>query len=439
MSDYLPFTRPSIDQATIDGVAEVLRSGWITPGPQAKAFEARLSEYFGGRPVRALASGTGALELALQLAGVGPGDEVVTTPLSWVATANVVLRAGARPVFVDIGPATSNIDPAGIGGDLLEAAQRSWDEAVELGERHGYRNAQASVIAPTGTIGLVMDCDTTGVEPEYSLVKWKKLAGGGYIKIVNQSLTLALRALSYDEPHVADIIRYILGTQSLEDGGPIDLARLKELGFSDDEIHEAAQAVALSGQLNDYTPHVNPQSLRERGMGEAEIEDARVHIGGRETIEGAPHVKAAHLPVFDCANRCGRYSERFLAPMAHVKMIAAVQPFISGAISKTINMPEQSTVQEIEELYVQAWRSGLKAVALYRDNSKGSQPLSAQLLDKKKEPGAEAATAEPAQPAALPVAPGQAWGERRELPRRRTGFTLEASGGAHQLFLRTGD
>jgi ribonucleoside-diphosphate reductase alpha chain len=350
--------------------------------------------------------------------------------------------ANAEPMLRVIGKhrqAAARIDNHMVSRELWDAAQESWARAESLGRAHGYRNAQMTVLAPTGTIGLLMDCDTTGVEPDYSLVKWKKLAGGGYIKIVNQSTALALRNLGYREAQIADIIRHILGTQDLADGDSIDLARLKELGFSDDEIQEAAQSVKLTGSFNGFTPHVNPDALRAKGLSEDEIERARVRIGGRETIEGAPHLKAEHLPVFDCANKCGPYSQRFILPMAHVKMMAAVQPFISGAISKTINVPEHTPVEEIEELYVQSWRYGLKAVALYRDNSKGSQPLSSKLAEKKQ------SAEEVAVPAAELVAETagvpdlHAWRYRRELPRRRHGFTLEASVAGHKLFLRTGE
>ena len=336
--------------------------------------------------------------------------------------------------------ATKRIDAEHCPPELWQAAQEAWEKAEGLGRKFGYRNAQMTVLAPTGTIGLLMDCDTTGVEPDFSIVKWKKLAGGGFIKIVNQSLKTALENLGYNAEQVEDIIRYILGTQSLEDGGPLGLARLKELGFADDEIQEAALAIKMSGNLNDYTPHVNPKALAEKGVGSQEILEAQARIGGMETIEGAPHLKPEHLPVFDCANRCGTTGTRFIAPLAHVKMMAAAQPFISGAISKTINMPEQATVEEIENLYVQSWRYGLKSVALYRDNSKGSQPLSTNLAESKAVAGGgEPNTAESALEAAVAAVPGQAWGERRPLPRRRTGFTLEATVAGHKLFLRTGE
>ena len=326
--------------------------------------------------------------------------------------------------------AAGRIDAHLISSELHQAALESWERAESLGGEHGYRNAQMTVLAPTGTIGLLMDCDTTGVEPDFALVKWKKLAGGGYIKIVNNSLTMALAHMGYTPNQVGDIIRYILGSQSLEDGGPLNLARLGELGFDDDQIQEAAQAIKMSGTLSDFTPHINPTSLAAKGMTEEEIEQAQIAIGGMETIEGAPHLKPEHLPAFDCANKCGHYGERYLAPISHVKMMAAVQPFISGAISKTINLPNEATVEEIENLYVQSWRYGLKAVALYRDGSKGSQPLNTKQEETRE---TEAVVVEPGK------MPGLQWGERKVLPRRRTGFTLESNVAGHKLFLRTGD
>ena len=278
--------------------------------------------------------------------------------------------------------AAGRIDERVCPTELWDAAQESWKRAESLGQAHGYRNSQMTVLAPTGTIGLLMDCDTTGVEPDFSIVKWKKLAGGGYLKIVNQSLQQSLSNLGYSQSQTGEILLHILGTGSLEDAAPLALERLKELGYSSDDIQEAAQSVKLTGNLTSFTPHINPESLLARGVSPEEIKVAQVRIGGTETIEGAPHLKREHLRIFDCANRCGELGQRYIAPIAHIKMMAAVQPSISGAISKTINVPEHTTAEEIEELYVQSWRYGLKSVALYRDNSKGSQPLSAKADEK---------------------------------------------------------
>ena len=353
-------------------------------------------------------------------------------------------KKNAKPMAMVIAKhreAATRIDARLCPAELWDAAQHCWERAETLGAEHGFRNAQMTVLAPTGTIGLLMDCDTTGVEPDFSLVKWKKLAGGGYMKIVNQSLSLALRHLGYDDEKIAGIIVYMLGTRNLDDGGPIDLARLKALGFSGEEIQEAEQSVRMTGGMNTFTPHINPASLREKGFSDEEIEAARIRLGGKETIEGAPHLKPEHLAIFDCANKCGQYGERFIQPMAHVKMMAAVQPFISGAISKTINVPEETKVEEIEELYVQSWRYGLKSVALYRDNSKGSQPLSSQLDESKQENAAEDGQDQAGGDvlSAMGMPDETSWRYRRELPRRRTGFTLEASVAGHKVFLRTGE
>ncbi|MCH8883515.1 MAG: vitamin B12-dependent ribonucleotide reductase, partial [SAR324 cluster bacterium] len=318
--------------------------------------------------------------------------------------------------------------------ELWEAAQESWKRAETLGQIHGYRNSQMTVLAPTGTIGLLMDCDTTGVEPDFSIVKWKKLAGGGYLKIVNQSLQQSLSNLGYSQSQTGEILLHILGTGSLEDAAPLALERLKELGYSSGEIQEAAQSVKMTGNLTSFTPHVNPESLLARGVSPEEIKVAQVRIGGTETIEGAPHLKREHLRIFDCANRCGELGQRYIAPIAHIKMMAAVQPSISGAISKTINVPEHTTAEEIEELYVQSWRYGLKSVALYRDNSKGSQPLSAKADEKETLEETAARVEEQAK-----QLDRRLWGERWELPRRRDGFTLEAIVAGHKLFLRTGE
>ena len=320
----------------------------------------------------------------------------------------------------------------GVPEALRQAAQDAWQRAEAQGQRHGYRNAQMTVLAPTGTIGLLMDCDTTGVEPDFALVKWKKLAGGGNVKIVNQSLPLALRNLGYTEPQVEDIVQYILGATTLQQA--IGEERLQSLGLRKNEIAAAEAAFAEKRVWNEHVPHANPASLVARGVDEKTIKAIQARILGTETIEGAPHLKEEHLAVFDCANRCGPKGERFIAPPAHVRMMAAVQPFISGAISKTINMPQNTSVEAIEELYVEAWRQGLKSVAVYRDGSKGSQPLSTGLEAQADEnPKAER------QPKPAGAIASMAWGERHQLPRERQGFTVECAISGHKLFLRTGE
>lgn len=337
---------------------------------------------------------------------------------------------------------------------LLTAAKEDWDKAVNLGEHYGYRNAQATVIAPTGTIGLLMDCDTTGIEPDYTLVKFKKLAGGGYFKIVNQSLPLALKRLGYSEKQVHDIVTFVKGTSSLVGAPHINTESLRAKGFTDEDLSKVEAALpgvfdllfAFSGfTLGDeamrrfgFTPeqYKTPgfNLLKALGFTADQIEAANIHICGKMTVEGAPHLQDAHLPVFDCANKCGKYGTRFLAPMAHVTMMGAAQPYISGAISKTINMPNESTIEEIEKLYLESWRLGLKACALYRDGSKAAQPLNSKSDEEKKDEKVEAKplAAQPAV-AASPIL------RRKRLPLKRTGFTQEARVGGQKVYLRTGE
>jgi len=334
------------------------------------------------------------------------------------------------------------IDPAFAPRDLRAAAIESWDRAVAFGGLHGYRNAQATVLAPTGTIGLLMDCDTTGVEPDFALVKFKKLAGGGYFKIVNQSVPRALRRLGYDDPSVERIVRYAVGTGTLEGSPHINKDSLLNKGLHADEVNRIEKALPTMldirfaftrGMLTDDT-------LTRLGVGQAErekptftalaflgftdeqMEAANLYVCGTQTVEGAPGLKSEHLAVFDCANRCGHRGTRYIEPMGHVRMMGAVQPFISGAISKTVNLPNDATVEEVEKIYFESWRLGLKAVALYRDGSKLSQPL---------------ATSKKAEDTATGTAPRKL--RRRRLPTYRHGFTQEARIGGHKIFLRTGE
>ena len=285
--------------------------------------------------------------------------------------------------------------------DRLKGAQESWDGALELGEKYGYRNAQATVLAPTGTIGLLMDCDTTGVEPDFALMKFKKLAGGGYMKIANQSIGPALSALGYDSGQTSDIIQYVIGSMSLNGSPFINSETLKEKGLNDNDIasiesslpgafeiqhafnvfvvgEETMQRLNISEE--DYTSF-DFNLLEELGFTKTEIAEANKYICGTQTIEGAPHLQDKDLSVFDCANKCGKDGERFIHYMGHVKMMAAAQPFISGAISKTVNMPNEATIEDIENCYFESSGLGIKAIAIYRDGSKASQPLSASSDD----------------------------------------------------------
>ena len=337
---------------------------------------------------------------------------------------------------------------------LWRAAVKDWDDAFELGKKHGYRNSQSTVLAPTGTIGLLMDCDTTGVEPDFALVKFKKLAGGGYFKIVNQSVPLALETLGYNTHQVQEIVAYISGTNTLLAAPHINRATLLAAGLTTDEldkVEEALPSVFDLGQAfaswvigeDAYTrlgceTHNGGALLRHLSFTDAQIQEANDVIVGRMTIEGAPHLDEAHLPVFDCANRCGRLGQRFLPAMSHIKMMAAVQPFLSGAISKTVNLPNDATVDQVRDIYEEGWRLGLKAVALYRDGCKASQPLSNK--DDSDETEAEAeVVATSTELATTKTEQLHPEGVRVRLPRKRRGFTQEARVGGHKIFLRTGE
>jgi ribonucleoside-diphosphate reductase alpha chain len=355
---------------------------------------------------------------------------------------------------------------------LLQAARREADRMLELGERHGYRNAQVTVIAPTGTIGLVMDCDTTGIEPDFALVKFKKLAGGGYFKIINQSVPPALERLGYTPKQVEDIVRYCRGAGTLVGCPHINPASLRAKGFTDDALVklEAAMSGAFEIQFAFNRWTLGDDFLRDKlgirpevyespsfdllghlGFTRAQIAEASEYVCGTMTIEGAPHLRAEHLPVFDCANKCGKKGKRFLSAESHIRMMGAAQPFISGAISKTINMPHDATVEDVKKAYELSWSLMLKANALYRDGSKLSQPLNS--VSDAPELETLAAVTEEATPApAAVVAPQQApavkiaekivhryIARRRRLPDRRAGYTQKARIGNHKVYLRTGE
>ena len=346
---------------------------------------------------------------------------------------------------------------------LPEAAKAAWDLAVDLGKKHGYRNAQATVIAPTGTIGLVMDCDTTGIEPDFAIVKFKKLAGGGYFKIINRVVPEALQRLGYAQSKIDDIITYAVGSGSLKNCQSVSINALKDKGFGDQELAKIESSLGSAfdvkfvfnqftlgvdfcknklgltdAQLNDFDFNL----LDHLGFSKDEIEAANIHVCGAMTLEGAPHLQDAHLPIFDCANVCGRIGKRFLSVESHITMMAAAQPFISGAISKTINMPNSATVQECGEAYMQSWRLGLKANALYRDGSKLSQPLSSGLvddIDEEEEEALETPIPAAATQVIEKVVERVIRAERERLPHRRKGYTQKATVGGHKVYLRTGE
>ena len=345
---------------------------------------------------------------------------------------------------------------------MVEAARRAWDEALELGEAHGYRNAQTTVVAPTGTIGLVMDCDTTGIEPDFALVKFKKLAGGGYFKIINRSVPEALASLGYDAGQVDAIVRYAVGRGTLNDAPGINHKSLMEKGFPASvldkledslkhafEIKFAFNKWSLGeefciNELNFTQEQLNDISfdmLQELGFSKGEVEAANVYCCGSMSLEGAPHLKDAHLAVFDCANACGRLGTRYLSVDSHIRMMAASQPFISGAISKTINMPADASVADCKEAYLLSWRLGIKANALYRDGSKLSQPLSAALIDDDFEATLEEKERAPARVAEIVerIVEREIAAGRNRLPQRRKGYTQKAKVGGHKVYLRTGE
>ncbi|MBA4139569.1 MAG: vitamin B12-dependent ribonucleotide reductase [Segetibacter sp.] len=395
-----------------------------------------------------------------------------------------------------------SIKPQGIKAQycpdyLLRAACKAWDDAVEMGEKYGYRNAQTTVIAPTGTIGLVMDCDTTGVEPDFALVKFKKLSGGGYFKIINQSVPQALKNLGYNDKELEAIIKYAVGSGNFYGAPHINAQSLSEKGFIAEEIKKLNEAVKAAFEIGfvfnwftlgeaclerlGFKPSQykdwNFNLLEELGFTDEQIDAANDYICGTMTIEGAPLLKEEHLSVFDCANKCGKKGERFIHAHGHIRMMGATQPFISGAISKTINLPNEAVVEEIADCYLLSWQLGLKANALYRDGSKLSQPLSNKSDKKKKTPEAKEEIEQPAtgnqqratstkQPESNIVDLSKLTVDelleevtkrmhdspdtqlkrklsdivqRKSLPAKRRGFTQKAKVGGQVIFLRTGE
>jgi ribonucleoside-diphosphate reductase alpha chain len=355
--------------------------------------------------------------------------------------------------------------------DIVVHARAAWDQALELGEKNGYRNAQVTVVAPTGTIGLVMDCDTTGIEPDFALVKFKKLAGGGYWKIINRAVPEALRALGYRESEIAEIEAYAVGHGSLSNSPGINLSTLKAKGFTEEAIAKVEKALPTAFDIKfafnkwtfgeDFirdTLGIGAEAiaapgfdlLAAVGFSRREIEAANVHICGAMTVEGAPYLKAEHYPVFDCANPCGKIGKRYLSVESHIRMMAASQPFISGAISKTINMPNDATVEDCKAAYLLSWKLALKANALYRDGSKLSQPLNSQLIsdDDDEDDAIEAFYDKPMAARATQVSEKiveklveriVVMREREKMPDRRKGYTQKAVVGGHKVYLRTGE
>ncbi|MEO0697207.1 MAG: vitamin B12-dependent ribonucleotide reductase [Pseudomonadota bacterium] len=369
--------------------------------------------------------------------------------------------------------------------NLATRAGSVWDDAYEIGSLSGFRNAQVTAIAPTGTIGLVMDCDTTGIEPDFALVKFKKLAGGGMIKLINQSVPSAFAALGYTNQQIEDISHYATGRQTLRGCPVVNRESLSAEGFSEKQIS------ALEGRLEqafDLTFAFMPDALgetfcrqtlgyddeqmaqsgydvmRDLGFSDEDIHAANLYACGAMTLEGAPHIKPEHLDVFDCAVPCGRIGDRALSVDAHLDTMAAAQPFISGGISKTVNLPAPASVADCGRTYLRAWDLGLKSIALYRDGSKLSQPLTRFVMNETTEHEADAAPKtsddDDLQPlddfaAAVAEAPAAEKSRivaeriveriiertpgRRRLPDRRKGYIQKAIVGGHKVYLHTGE
>lgn len=365
-----------------------------------------------------------------------------------------------KPVPLDL----ANIPDATLG----KLAMACWDEALELGEKHGYRNAQVSVIAPTGTIGLVMDCDTTGIEPDFALVKFKKLAGGGYFKIINQSVPAALEKLGYKSSEIEEIIAYAVGHGSLGNAPAINPATLIQHGFTEAELNKVEAALGTAFDIRFVFNHftlgeefctgplgipaeklADPEFnlLSHLGFTKADIDAVNDHVCGTMTLEGAPHLKDEHLSIFDCANPCGKKGKRYLSVNSHITMMAAAQSFISGAISKTINMANDATIEDCQKAYELSWSLGVKANALYRDGSKLSQPLAAALVEDDEEAEEILETGNPQQKAQViaekiiekVIVKELVKSHREKMPERRKGYTQKAVVGGHKVYLRTGE
>ncbi|PWG82663.1 vitamin B12-dependent ribonucleotide reductase [Pararcticibacter amylolyticus] len=379
--------------------------------------------------------------------------------------------------------APPGIDPKYCPDYLLSAACNAWDKAVDFGEKYGYRNAQTTVIAPTGTIGLVMDCDTTGIEPDFALVKFKKLSGGGYFKIINQAVPAALKNLGYQEHEIETIVNYAKGTATLKGAPHINFDTLLAKGFKQAEIEKLDKAVISAFEIgfvfNQWTlgedclkrlgfkpeKYNSPEFnlLRALGFSRQQIAEANEYVCGTMTIEGAPYLKEAHYPIFDCANKCGSKGQRYIHAHGHIKMMAAAQPFLSGAISKTINLPNEATVEEIKDCYELSWKLALKANALYRDGCKLSQPLSTKASNNDEESldSVEEVLGEAANVKLSDLTPEQVLEaaraiiekstdttfkrqlssvvQRKVLPGKRRGFTQKAAVGGQTIYVRTGE
>jgi ribonucleoside-diphosphate reductase alpha chain len=457
----------------------LMASGIPYDSPEARSLCGALSAIMTG------VSYATSADMAREL-GAFPGFEQNREYMLRVMRNHARAARGEAEAYEDLKTAPVPLDHASCPDPkLLARAVHAWERVIELGRQHGYRNAQATVIAPTGTIGLVMDCDTTGIEPDFALVKFKKLAGGGYFKIINRMVPEGLAALGYDEAAIKRIIDYAVGRGSLAGAPGVNYETLAARGFTAEKITAVEKAVAtafdikfafnkwtlgeafLTGSLKLPAERIDQPDfdlLTEIGFSKREIDAANEYACGAMTLEGAPGLDVKHLPVFDCASPCGRKGKRFLSVESHIRMMAAAQPFVSGAISKTINMPNEASVEDCKEAYLLSWRLALKANALYRDGSKLSQPLNAQLLaeeeDEQEEVLASITADQPQAQRAMVLAERLTQrvaeleeekarlerhlredrrGLREKLPDRRTGYIQKAVVGGHKVYLHTGE
>ncbi|HWP31110.1 MAG TPA: vitamin B12-dependent ribonucleotide reductase [Fimbriimonadales bacterium] len=433
--------------------ALLMRMGIPYDSPRGNAITGALTAILGGESYAVSA------EMAAELSPFTHFEENREAMLRVIRNHRRAAYNASKEEYEGLSIKPVGIDPDECPTELLKAAREAWDRALELGEKHGYRNAQVTVLAPTGTIGLLMDCDTTGIEPDFALVKFKKLAGGGYFKVINQSVPIALRRLGYSMDEIDDIVKYCMGHATLVGSPAISHEELRQKGFTDEALERLEEALKTAfdlrfafnqhvlgkefcmsklgfteEQLNDW----NFDMLKALGFSEEEIEKANLYVCGKMGIEGAPHLKPEHYPVFDCANRSGKNGTRFISTEGHIRQMAAAQPFISGAISKTINLPSFATVEDVRKAYMLSWKLGLKAVALYRDGSKLSQPLNTAAdevaaaiaeID-----GEHTSIAQAAQKLVFRYI-----AKRRVLPARRKGYTQKARVGGHKVYLRTGE
>jgi ribonucleoside-diphosphate reductase alpha chain len=443
----------------------LMRSGIAYDSDEARAISAALSSLMTGAAYRASA------EMAAALGPFPKFKENRETMLRVLRNhRRAALGTKSAGAFEDLNVAPPVFDAVRCPwGPLAERALSIWNEAYELGGISGFRNAQVTAIAPTGTIGLVMDCDTTGVEPDYALVKFKKLAGGGVIKIINRAVPSALAALGYSAREIEDMVHYAVGRGTLEGAPGVDLDSLRREGLGERQIRALEDRLKTAFDLTfamtpqaigeDYCRNVlgMPETslkqtgyevLRDLGFADEEIHAANLWCCGAMTLEGAPHLRPEHLAVFDCANPCGRIGTRALSVDAHLGMMAAVQPFISGGISKTVNLPHRARVEDCARAYLRAFELGLKSIALYRDGSKYSQPLAASLMAREADdveefeddiadaPAGRRAkiVAERIVERIIERSPG-----RRRLPDRRKGYIQKSIVGGHKVYLHTGE